>query len=60
MISSDLLEAEAVNKLICPDTGKPVGIEYLWNTGETAILWFDEKYQNVRRHPLGHSAGGRT
>ena len=58
MTIADLLEAEAVNKLICPDTGKLVGIEYLWNTGDTAILWFDEKHQYIRRHPLGHSTCG--
>lgn len=43
------LEAKAINRMVCASTRRTVGIEYLWNNGETSILWIGETYENTRR-----------
>lgn len=45
-------EAHAIAKMICVATGKTVGVEYLWDTGQTAILWYDLPRNNVKRLAL--------
>jgi sugar lactone lactonase YvrE len=45
-------EAHAIAKMICVATGKTVGIEYLWDTGQSAILWHDLPRNNVHRLAL--------
>jgi hypothetical protein len=39
------LEAKAISRIICALTGRTVGVEYLWETGETSTLWIDEILQ---------------
>lgn len=46
------LEAHAIAKMICVASGKTVGIQYLWDTGQTAILWHDLPRNNVYRITL--------
>lgn len=46
------LEAEAVCRLVCRLTGRTVGIEYLWDTGDTSTLWFYRAGTDIERHPL--------
>lgn len=45
-------EAHAIAKMICVATGKTVGVEYLWDTGQTAVLWHDLPRNNVHRLAL--------
>lgn len=45
-------EAHAIAKMICVATGKTVGVEYLWDTGQTAVLWHDLPRSNVHRLAL--------
>jgi hypothetical protein len=45
-------EAHAIAKMICVATGQTVGIEYLWDTGQTAVLWHDLPQNNVHRLAL--------
>lgn len=46
------LEAVPINRLINPSSGTAVGIEYLWDTGETSILWRDKVCEDVLRVPI--------
>ena len=46
------LEAEAVCRLVCRLTGRTVGVEYLWDTGDTSTLWFDRPGTDIERHPF--------
>lgn len=43
------LEANAINRLVCPTSRKTVGIEYLWNTGITSILWKNSPVEEFER-----------
>lgn len=45
-------EARAIAKMICLATGKTIGVEYLWDTGQTAVLWLDLPQNNVHRLAL--------
>lgn len=46
------LEAKAINRIICALTGRTVGVEYLWDTGETSTLWIDETSNSIERCPI--------
>ena len=46
------LEAVPINRLISASSGMAVGIEYLWDTGETSILWRDKVCDDVLRVPI--------
>ena len=50
------LEASPESKLVCPKTGKLLGYEYRWNTGETAILWIEANFEQIVRLPLANRA----
>ncbi|ARU01606.1 hypothetical protein [Yoonia vestfoldensis] len=52
---SDLLEAVPVFRLVCPNTGEVVGVEYHWNNGEAGILWRADPIDNYVRQPLQSS-----
>lgn len=45
-------EAKAINRIICALTGRTVGVEYLWDTGETSTLWIDETSNSIERCPI--------
>ncbi|MCZ4354560.1 hypothetical protein O4H61_18745 [Roseovarius aestuarii] len=49
---SDLLEAVPAFRLVCPNTGEVVGVEYYWNNGEAGILWRGDPIDNFVREPL--------
>jgi hypothetical protein len=46
------LEAKAISRMVCTMTGRTVGIEYLWETGETSTLWIDENCNRAKRCPI--------
>lgn len=48
----NLLEATAMYRLICNTTGRTVGIEYLWESGEIGILWREEVDLEAKRVPI--------
>jgi hypothetical protein len=52
------LEAKAISRIICALTGRTVGVEYLWETGETSTLWIDETSNSIERCPI--VPGGKT
>lgn len=45
-------EAEPIFRLIDKDTNTVAGIEYRWNTGETAILWRADPVNNFFRKAI--------
>lgn len=46
------LEGKAICRLVCQKTGKTIGIEYLWGTGETSTLWTDGSCHSFKRAPI--------
>ena len=46
------LEAQAKARLLCPKTNLVVGLEYLWNTGESSVLWRTEPIDEFIRVPI--------
>ena len=48
----NLLEATAIYRLICNKTGRTVGIEYRWESGEIGIFWREEVDLEAKRVPL--------
>lgn len=56
----DLLEAIPVFKLICPESGELVGVEYHWNNGEIGVLWRGAPLNNLVRHPFQDSEPRNT
>ena len=46
------LEAKAISRMICALTGRTVGVEYLWDTGETSTLWIIETSNSIERCPI--------
>ena len=46
------LEAKAISRMICVLTGRTVGVEYLWDNGETSTLWIDETSNSIERCPI--------
>lgn len=46
------LEAKAVGRLVCTATGRTVGVEYLWETGQTSTLWVDAPCENAVLQPI--------
>jgi len=48
----NLLEATAIYRLICNTTGRTVGIEYRWESGEIGILWREEVDLEAKRVPI--------
>lgn len=49
---NDPLEAEAVGWLVCRTTGRTVGVEYLWQTGQTSTLWLNQACEDAERRPI--------
>lgn len=47
-----LFEAAPVYRLVCNTTGRTVGIEYLWESGEIGILWREEVDLEAKRVPI--------
>ena len=46
------LEAEAIGRLVCKATGRTVGVEYLWETGQTSTLWVGQRCDDAERRPI--------
>ena len=53
------LEAEAIGRLVCKATGRTVGVEYLWETGQTSTLWFDRTCESAVRQPIHPKTQGK-
>ena len=53
------LEAEAVGRLVCKTTGKTVGVEYLWETGQTSTLWVGQQSEDAERRPIHPKKPGK-
>ena len=53
------LEAEAVGRLVCKATGRTVGYEYLWESGQTSTLWFDRTCRNTEQLPIHPKKPGK-
>lgn len=53
------LEAEAVTRLVCKTTGKTVGVEYLWETGQTSTLWVDHQCEDIEKQPIHRKKQGK-
>lgn len=49
---SQLKEGEPIARLVDRETGKTLGWEYRWNTGETGTLWVKEASDDFDYEPL--------